>query len=74
MDGARVEGAAGSDDEAGGGRRGESDGQVFDRVGTEVEIRERRAVALLARLEKYTGELQTLDRSVIELTRQFEQK
>lgn len=35
---------------------------------------ERRAVALLARLEKYTGELQTLDRSVIELTRQFEQK
>lgn len=35
---------------------------------------ERRAVALLARLEKHTGELQQLDRSVIELTRKFEKK
>lgn len=35
---------------------------------------ERRAVALLAKLVQYTAELQALDRQIIRLTQEFEQK
>lgn len=39
-----------------------------------INFNERRAAALLARLESYTQELQALDGQVIRLTKEFETK